>query len=175
MTFLSPFLEGASSSTDLNRKLLTASVSDKLARLLLNILGCAGRLVHRPALLLALSVAHLLCGSVALPHSLIEGLLLESDLTGLLKVLFANLLLTRGKLSDISVVTLFSVLVCTFKDGFLLQGCYLILLFDTTEASVLICLTTREVYTSLDSANFLPPSPSQLVEVCCSKAADEKN
>ena len=111
MTFLSTLLISASSSTDLYRKFLTSNVSNKFAWSFLNILGGAGRFVHRPTLLLALSVAHLLCGSVALPHSLVEGLLLESDLTGLLKVLFANLFHGRFKLSNISVVALLGVLV----------------------------------------------------------------
>jgi hypothetical protein len=98
VALLLSLLEFTSGSTDLNRQLLTAGVSDELARLLLNILGCTGRLVHSPALLGALAVANLGDGLVALLHGLVEGLLLECDLTGLLKVLLANLFLKSEKM-----------------------------------------------------------------------------
>ena len=49
---------------------------------------------------LTLSVANLLSGLVALPHSLIKGLLLEGDLTRFLEGLLADLLLCGGELSD---------------------------------------------------------------------------
>merc|ERR1719220_1329608 len=74
MALLLSLLIGAASSTNLNRKLLTGSVSNKLAGLLLHILGGAGGLVHSPALLRALTIADLLQGLVALPHGLVEGL-----------------------------------------------------------------------------------------------------
>merc|ERR1719150_1443444 len=57
MTLFISICEDTSSSTDLNRKFLTGSVSDKLARLLLNIFGGAGRLIHSATLLWSLSIA----------------------------------------------------------------------------------------------------------------------
>ena len=99
MALLLALLIGAASPTDLNRQLLTAGLPDQLAsRLLLRVLGRARGLVHRPALFGTLTVAHFLCGSVTLSHCLIESLLLEGDLTGLLKVFFANLLEKRRDL-----------------------------------------------------------------------------
>ena len=93
MTLLSTLLKCTSSSTDLYRKLLTSSVSHKLAWLFLHILGGAGRLIHSLAHLLTLTIAHLLSWLVALSHCLVESFLLEGDLTGLLKVFFANFFL----------------------------------------------------------------------------------
>ena len=59
--------------------------------------------------LLTLTVAYLLSGLVALPHSLINGFLLEGDGT-------SNLLLCGGELSDIGVVALLGVLLCALQD-----------------------------------------------------------
>merc|ERR1712203_118103 len=139
------FLENTTSSTDLDRELLTASVSDKLARLLLHILGRARGLVHRPALFGTLTIAHFLCGSVTLSHCLIESLLLEGDLTGLLKVLLTDLLLTGFELGNICVVALLCVLVCALQDWLLLQTCHRLLLLDTAEPSLPVLLTVAEV------------------------------
>jgi hypothetical protein len=72
---------------------LLLCVADKLARLLLDVLGGAGALVDGLALLGATAVANLLDGLVALLHGLVEGLLLEGDLARLFKVLLANLFL----------------------------------------------------------------------------------
>jgi hypothetical protein len=72
---------------------LLLGVADKLARLLLDVLGGAGALVDGLALLGAAAVADLLDGLVALLHGLVEGLLLEGDLARLFKVLLANLFL----------------------------------------------------------------------------------
>ena len=55
MAFLRTLLVSAASSTNLNGKLLTGSISHKLARLLLHILGGARGLVHSPALLRSLT------------------------------------------------------------------------------------------------------------------------
>merc|ERR1719234_679285 len=138
-------LENTTSSTDLNRELLTAGVSNKLAGLLLHILGCARGLVHCSALFRTLTIAHFLCGSVALPHCLVEGLLLERDLTGLLKVLFTDLLLAGFELSNICVVALLCVLVRALQDWLLLQTGHRLLLLDTAEPSLSILLTVAEV------------------------------
>ena len=72
-------------------------------------LGCTVRLVHRPALLLSLAVAGLDLGPVTLPHRVPDGLLAEGDLTRLLEVLLALLLLGGAKLGDVCVVTLLNV------------------------------------------------------------------
>ena len=93
MALLLSLLKGAASSTDLNGQLLALGVTNKLAGRLLHILGGARGLIHSLAHLLALTIADLLGWLVTLLHRLIEGLLLESDLTALLKVLLADLLL----------------------------------------------------------------------------------
>ena len=98
MTLFWTFFIGAASSTDLHRQLLTAGVSYKLARLLLNILGAAAALIHCPALLRSLTIAHLLQRLVTLLNCLIESLLFEGDGTNLLKVLLTHLLLSRLKI-----------------------------------------------------------------------------
>ena len=145
MAFLWPLFKSTASSTDLYGQLLTAGVSHKLARLLLNILGAAGALIDSPALLWTLSIANLLNGLVAFLDSLIESLLLECDGTSLLKVLFTNLLLTGFELSDIGVVTLLCVLMSTLQDGLLLNAGHCLLLVDAAQAGVRISLTVAEV------------------------------
>merc|ERR1712086_832589 len=122
MTLFFTLFKDTSSSADLYGKLLTASVSNKLTWLFLHILGCAGRLIHSLADLLALTIAHLLLGPVALVHRLVVSLLLEGDGAGFFKVLFTNFFLRRFKLSNISVVALLRVLVGALQDGLLLQG-----------------------------------------------------
>ena len=83
----------------------------KLSGLFLHILGTAGGLIHSPAFLGSLTIAELLNWLVTLLYSLIHGLLLESDLALLLKVLLADLLLGGAELCDISVVALLHQLV----------------------------------------------------------------
>jgi len=107
-------LKGTASSADLNRELFTGGVTDKLARLLLNILRGTRGFINSPTLFRALTVAHLLGGTVALAYCLIIGLLLEGDLALLLKVLLAHLLLGWGELCDVGVVALLNILVGTF-------------------------------------------------------------
>ena len=148
MTLLSTFFIGAASSTDLHRQLLTAGVSYKLARLLLNILGAAAALIHCPALLWSLSITLFLNRFVTLLNSLIECFLLECDLTQLLKVLLTHFFLSWLKLGDIGVVTLLCVLVGALQDGLLLQTGDSLLLVNTTEPCVWISDTVAEVNTS---------------------------
>ena len=150
-----------SSSADLDRELLAGSVSDKLAGLLLNVLGGTRGLIHSPALLRALAVAHLLHRLVALLHGLVEGLLLEGDLTGLLKVLLAHLLLGRGELGDVGVVALLHVLVGALKDGVLLEGGHLLQFIYAAEVSGGVSDTVTEVHSTSDSN--LTPSTGYLV------------
>merc|ERR1712025_826360 len=107
MTLLIPFSKNTSRSTDLYWQLFTASVSHKLARLLLYILGCTRGLIHCLANLLPLTIALLLYRLVALPHCLIVGLLLEGYGALLLKVLLTHLLLAGFELSNIRIVALF--------------------------------------------------------------------
>ena len=92
-----------------------------------------------------MTVAHLLEGLVALLHLLFESLLLEGDLTGLLKVLFTNFLLSRLKLRDIGVVALLHILMCALKDGILLEGGDGLILLNTTESSLGIVDAAAEV------------------------------
>merc|ERR1719278_2515428 len=122
MALLRALFKGASSPTDRNRKLITAGITDKLAGLLLHVLGGARGLVHSPALLGTLPVAHLLNRLVALFHCLIVSLLLECNRALLFKVLLAHLLLAGGELGDIGVVALLHVLVGALQDGLLLQA-----------------------------------------------------
>ena len=59
VAFLLSLLEGAAGSADLNWQLLAPGVSNKLAGLLLNILGGTGGFIDSSALLGALTVANL--------------------------------------------------------------------------------------------------------------------
>ena len=95
VALLSSLLSDTASTADLNWELLAVGVSNKLAGLLLNVPGGARGFVDSATLLGALAIANLLKGLVAFLHSLVESLLLEGDLAGLLKVFLANLLLSR--------------------------------------------------------------------------------
>ena len=158
MALLWSFFKGATGSTDLDRKLLTTSVTDKLAGLLLNVLGAAGGFVHRPALFRTLTIAHFLHWPVALPHCLVVGLLLERDLALLLEVLLAHLLLAWLELGDIGVVALLSLLVGALQDGLLLQTGHLRQLFDTAQPGLSILFTVAEVDPGTSSSLLLLPS-----------------
>ena len=151
MALLGALLSNTASTADLNRELLTAGITNKLARLLLNITSGARRLIKGPALLGALAVAHLLERLVALLDSLIGGLLLESNLTALLKVLLTDLLLGSLKLCYISVVALLNILVGALQDGVLLDGGDGLLLLHAAEAGVRVSLAAAEVNASGDS------------------------
>ena len=94
VTLLRSFLGNTSSSTDLNGELLALGVSNKLAGLLLNVLGGTRRLIDGSALLRALTIAHLLQWSVAFLYFFLKSLLLEGDLTFLLKVFLTHFLLS---------------------------------------------------------------------------------
>ena len=128
VALLRPLLEGAAGSADLDGQLLAAGVAHELAGLFLDVLGGAGGLVDGLADLLPLPVTDLLQGLVALLGGLVEGLLLEGDLAGLLEVLLADLLLTGLELGDVGVVALLRVLVGALQDGLLLQGGHRLLL-----------------------------------------------
>merc|ERR1719341_543778 len=178
MALLRALLEGAAGTTDLNWELFTAGVPDKLAGLLFHVLGGAGGLVHSPALLGTLTVANLFCWPVTLPHCLVEGLLLERDLTGLLKVLLAHLLLARLELGDVGVVALLSVLVGALQDRLFLDGGHLLLSLHTAESSLWVGLAAAEVDPTLDSPVLLSSTPGEsilldLVFVHMAGASDE--
>merc|ERR1719264_1239356 len=167
------FFKGAASSTDLNREFLATGVSDELAWLLFDVLGRAGRFIDSLANLLSLTIAHLFRWPVALPHCLVEGLLLEGDGTGLLKGLVAHLLLGRGKLGDIGVVALLSVLVGALQDWVLLDGRHCLLLVNTAQPSFGILLTAAEVDSTWNDATFiLPPSSSLLIVMVVAAKVD---
>ena len=150
MALLRTLLGDTASTADLHRQLLAPGVSHKLAGLLLNVAGGAGGLVDGPALLRTLAVADLLERTVALLHGLLHSLLLEGDLTALLKVLLTNLFLSRRELSDIGVVALLHILVRALKNGILLQRCHGLDPLHTAEPSFRIVLTSAEVNTALD-------------------------
>merc|ERR1719347_2569678 len=151
MTLFFPFFKDTSSSTDLHRKLLTCSVSNKLSWLFLHILGCAGRLIDSLADLLTLTITHLLHRSVALVYLILKSLLLECDGTRLLKCFLTNLFLRRLKLRNISVVTLLCVFVGTLQDGLLLQGGHCLLLVHAAQPSIRISHTSTKVNSTCDT------------------------
>ena len=123
--------------------------------MLLNVSGSTRRFIDGSTFLGSLSVADLFEGLVALLESLVDSLLLEGDLTGLLKVLFADFLLGGSELCDISVMTFLNVLVGTFQDGVLLDGLDGLLLFNTAQTGLGVIHTTSEVNSSLDLGSSL--------------------
>jgi hypothetical protein len=111
MAFLCSLLKCAPSAADLNRQLITLGVADKLTRTFFYILCSACRLVDSLAYLLSFAIANLFGRLIALLHHLLKGLFLKGDLTVLLKVLLAHLLLGRSELGDIGEVALLNILV----------------------------------------------------------------
>ena len=163
MALLGALLSDTACTTDLNRELLATCVTNKLAGLLLYVPGRAGGLIDSPAFFGTLAVADLLQGLVALLHSLIECLLFEGDLAGLLKILLTHFLLGSFKLRHIGVVALLNILVGALKDGILGEGGDGLLLLDTAEAGLGVGLAAREVDSSLDSlSDVLPALPAGL-------------
>ncbi len=160
VALLRALLSGTASTADLDGELLARGVTNKLAGLLLNVPGGTRGLVHGPALLRALTVAHLNLGPVALPHILLNSLLLEGDLTALLEVLLAHFLLSGVELRDIGVVALLNILVGALKDGILLQGGDSLVPLDAAETGLGVGLAAREVNASLDVS--LPSLPGPL-------------
>jgi len=154
-------LGNTASSANLDGELLALGVANKLAWLLLDVLGSTARLVNGSALFWTLSVANLLQGLVALLDGFVNSLLLEGDLAGLFKVLLADLLLSWSELRHISVVALFDILVGALKNGILLQGLDSFLLLHAAETSFGVIDATAEVNASLDSSFFLASPPGQ--------------
>merc|ERR1711862_368211 len=155
VAFFGTFFSDTTSSTDLNGQFFTSGVSNEFAGLLLNVSGSTRRFIDGSTFLGSLSVADLFEGLVALLESLVDSLLLEGDLTGLLKVLFADFLLGGSELCDISVMTFLNVLVGTFQDGVLLDGLDGLLLFNTAQTGLGVIHTTSEVNSSLDLGSSL--------------------
>ena len=156
-------LADTAGATDLNGELLALGVTNKLAGLLLDVPGGARGLIDGPALLGSLAVADLGDGLVALLHGLVESLLLEGDLAGLLKILLTHFLLGSLKLRHIGVVALLNILVGALKDGILGEGGDGLLLLNTAEAGLGVGLAAREVDSSLDSlSDVLPALPAGL-------------
>lgn len=111
VAFFGSLLVHATSPANLDRQFLAGCVPNKLPRRLLNVSGAARRFVDGSAFFLALPVANLLLGPVALSDGFLDGLLSECNLTLLLKVLFANFLLGRFEVRDVGVVALLDILV----------------------------------------------------------------
>ena len=148
--------------------------------MLLNVSGSTRRFIDGSTFLGSLSVADLFEGLVALLESLVDSLLLEGDLTGLLKVLFAYFLLGGSELCDISVMTFLNVLVGTFQDGVLLDGLDGLLLFNTAQTGLGVIHTTSEVNSSLDLGSSLggllttlTPAASTSASTATTLTADE--
>ena len=161
VALLLALLSDAASAANLNREFLAGSVANKLAGLLLNILGGTGGLVHSPALLGALTIADLLQRSVTFLDGLVEGLLLEGDGAELLEVLLADLLLGGGELGDVGVVALLGVLVGALQDGLLLQGGHGLLLVHAAQPGVRVSLAPAEVHAPVHGPVLLSPGPGQ--------------
>jgi len=149
MALFGSFICCAARSANLDGKLFTVGVTNKLTRLLLDVASGASTFVHSFALLGAIPVTNFLDGLVAFLDGLIESLLLEGDLTGLLKVLLADLLLCRIELCDVGVVALFQVLVRTLKDWIFLKRGHLFILFDATKPGLGIWLAPGKVNATL--------------------------
>ena len=92
-------------ATDLNWLFLTSSVTNETSFSVVNVLGCARRLIDGLTLVRALAIANLLYRPVALPHHLLHRLLLERDLALLLKVLLTELLLGGLEEGDVGAVS----------------------------------------------------------------------
>ena len=163
MALFGSFNSGTAGTANFNGQLFAAGVSDKFARLLLNVSGGTRRFVDSAALSWSLAIANFFQGSVALLHTFFDGLLFEGDLTGLLKVLFAHFFLSGGELCDIGVVAFLHILVGTLKDGILLQRGDGLIFFNTTETGLGIVHTTAEVNTSLDAIACLSHSTSRSI------------
>ena len=162
VALLGTLLGDTAGAADLNGQLLTLRVTNKLAGLLLDVLGGARGLIEGPALLWSLPVADLLEGLVALLHGLVESLLLEGDLAGLLEILLTHFLLSSLKLCHIGVMALFDVLVRALKNGILLERGDSFLLLNTAESRVRISLAAAEVDTSGYGAAFLATLSAEL-------------
>ena len=162
VTFFSSLLSNTASSADLNGQFLTVGVSNKLARLHLNVLGGARWFIDSAALFGSLSIANLLKRCVAFLNCLIESLLFKGDLTGLFKVFLADFLLGRRVLCDVAVVTLLNILVCAFKDGVLLDAFDRFFLYNTAESWFGIRLASTEVNSSLDFNTMFAPLSTNL-------------
>ena len=122
VAFLRALRSCAASTAYVNGLFLALCVADKLARLLLNIPGGTRGLKDCPTNFLTLAIAALDQRLVALLDLFLLGLLFEGDLADLLKVLLADLFRSGLKLSHISVMALFNLLMCALKDGIPLQG-----------------------------------------------------
>ena len=119
VTFFGSLFGGASSSADLDGELFARGITNKLSGTLLDVASGAGGFIKSTTLLGSLSVAHLLQWPVALFHSFSGGLLLEGDLTLLLKVLLANFFLSGFEFGDVGVVTLLLAFMNALKNGVL--------------------------------------------------------
>jgi len=146
-------LSHTASSANLNWKLLTLGVSDKLTRLLFNVLGGTAGFVDGSAFLWSLTVAHLFQRLVAFLDSLIDCLLLEGNLTALLKVLLTDLFLSRSELCDVSVVALLDILVGTFQDWIFLQSFDGLFFLHTAKAGFGVINTTTKVNSTRNSGS----------------------
>ena len=154
MTLLRALLRHTALATDLHWLLLTLGVTHKLTIALVNVPGAAAALIHCPALLRPLSIAHLLQRSVTLANSFFLSLLLEHNVAHFLKVLLARLLLGRFEECDVGVVTLLYILVFTLQDWILGQSLHCLIL-DNTKTTICSSGGLTEVNSSSRSILFL--------------------
>jgi hypothetical protein len=161
MALLGSFLRCAPSTTYLNRELLASSVSNKLARLLLNVLGGARRFIDGSALLRTLSIADLFNGLVALLNGLVESLLFEGNLTDLLKVLLTHFFLGSFKQGHIGVMALLNILVCALENWILLNGLDGLLLLNAAKAGIRVILAATEINSTWNATIASLPSRPQ--------------
>ena len=86
-------------------------------------------------MLRSLAIANFDLRLVTFPHGVADGFLAESDLTLLLKVLLALLLLVGAELGDVRVVALLNVIVDALEDWIFSKSFYSFFL-DHTKSSI---------------------------------------
>ena len=116
----------------------------------LNVSGGTRALIHSTAFFGSLAIANLFQRLVAFLDGLIDSLLLEGDLTGLFKVLLANLFLSGSELCDISVMAFFDIFVGTFQNGIFLDGFDGFFLLHAAQTGLGIVNTATEIDSALD-------------------------
>lgn len=87
-------------------------------------------LIDGSADIFALTVAHRLQGPITLFDGFFLRHLFKGDLADFFKILFANFFLSRFKLSYISIVTLFHILMRTLQNGLFFQRLHFFLFYD---------------------------------------------
>ena len=118
--------------------------------LLLDVSGGTRALINSTAFLGSLTIANLFQRLITFLDGLIDSLLLEGDLTGLFKVLLANLFLSGSELCHISVVAFLDIFVGTFQNGVFLDGFDGFFLLHAAQTGLGVVNTATEIDSALD-------------------------